>query len=403
MAKRNHSRLSPSGAYRWMACPGSPRIIAAAPAQTSVYADEGTAAHQLGEYCLTFGQDPSEFAGEKITVNGGAEFLADEAMVLAVRVYVDTIKRFAPQGAIDGGVVEFHVEVPLDLSQYFPGLQGHSDAIVADWPGKAVHVFDFKYGMVPVAAQNNAQLMLYGLGALHFLEAKAALANNRGKRPGFDFIFLHVIQPRVFLEEASWLISRMELDEWAAGPLKAAIDKTEDPAAPLAVGGHCRFCAGAPICPELAKNSLALAREGFGAPVPAPPAPETLSLDAIREILGAKDRIESWLAGVQAYAQGRLEAGAEIPGWKLVAKRSIRKWKDEAETKRVLAPLLGEKLYKPAELISPTKATEILKDDLAELIVKPDNGVTMAPESDRRPALPPPAVRGFAEQLDLMK
>ena len=47
---REHSELSASGAYRWMACPGSVQLCRTVPAKpSSSYALEGTAAHELAE------------------------------------------------------------------------------------------------------------------------------------------------------------------------------------------------------------------------------------------------------------------------------------------------------------------------------------------------------------------
>ena len=49
---RAHAKLSPSSAYRWIACPGSIRLSAGIPDTSSVFAEEGTAAHELCELCL---------------------------------------------------------------------------------------------------------------------------------------------------------------------------------------------------------------------------------------------------------------------------------------------------------------------------------------------------------------
>ena len=47
-----HSVLSPSGAHRWMRCPGSIAAESGMPDTSSKYAAEGTAAHELASKCL---------------------------------------------------------------------------------------------------------------------------------------------------------------------------------------------------------------------------------------------------------------------------------------------------------------------------------------------------------------
>ena len=62
---RGHSRLSPSAAHRWMLCPASVPfqkklgIIS----QSSEYAAEGTAVHEIIERCLKDGAEPIDFIG----------------------------------------------------------------------------------------------------------------------------------------------------------------------------------------------------------------------------------------------------------------------------------------------------------------------------------------------------
>ena len=63
-----HAKLSPSGAHRWMACPGSIVLESNIPDKGSVYADEGTAAHELAAWCLKDNMDPSNYLNEKISV-----------------------------------------------------------------------------------------------------------------------------------------------------------------------------------------------------------------------------------------------------------------------------------------------------------------------------------------------
>jgi hypothetical protein len=47
MSEPAHAKLGPSGAHRWMSCPGSIVLEEDVPDRSSVYADEGTAAHML--------------------------------------------------------------------------------------------------------------------------------------------------------------------------------------------------------------------------------------------------------------------------------------------------------------------------------------------------------------------
>lgn len=55
-----HAQLGPSGASRWMACPGSVRLSAGLPDESSPFAEEGTKAHELAEICLKQGYHPSD-------------------------------------------------------------------------------------------------------------------------------------------------------------------------------------------------------------------------------------------------------------------------------------------------------------------------------------------------------
>ena len=67
---RGHSRLSPSGAHRWMLCPASVPfqkklgIIS----ESSEYAAEGTAVHEIIERCLKDGAEPIDFIGKTLSV-----------------------------------------------------------------------------------------------------------------------------------------------------------------------------------------------------------------------------------------------------------------------------------------------------------------------------------------------
>jgi hypothetical protein len=89
-------------------------------------------------------------------------------------------------------------------------------------------------------------------------------------------------------------------------------------------------------------------------------------------------------------AQQLLEAGVEVPGWKLVPKRATRKWVDD---KKVLTTLTeaGLNIEQLTEPKSPAQMEKVLKKHNvplpSDLIVSVSTGSTLAPEDDPRPAV----------------
>ncbi|MEI6283182.1 MAG: DUF2800 domain-containing protein, partial [Alphaproteobacteria bacterium] len=100
---------------------------------------------------------------------------------------------------------------------------------------------------------------------------------------------------------------------------------------------------------------------------------------------------QGWIDDLHALVRTKIEKGATIPGWKIVAKRGTRKWADAGKAATGLAPVLGDSMWKPIELISPAQAEKLLKKEKkelpADLVVSVSSGDTLAPESDPRPAV----------------
>ena len=155
-----HARLSASSAHRWLECPPSVRATENIPDTTTLYAEEGTAAHEVAEYKVR------RYLGETdIPVPNTGQFDAEEidkytdTYLGYVTDKVETIKKSCQDALV-------LVEQRLDFSNYVPDGFGTGDlVIIAD---NVMQIIDLKYGKgVAVAADNNPQMMLYALGAIN--------------------------------------------------------------------------------------------------------------------------------------------------------------------------------------------------------------------------------------------
>lgn len=370
----SHAKLSPSGAHRWMACPGSIRLCDGIESKDSVYSREGTFAHEIAANCLRDGVAASAFLG---TSDG--EFTFDAEMAGYVQQYLDAVRITM---LCDGG--ELLVETSVKISE---DIYGTADAIVLTHD--TIHVFDLKMGRgVFVVAEGNEQLLTYGLGALLHVQ-----------RPGLRWVKLHIVQPRCSADEtwrqaqveAGWLATEFQKE------LLLAAEETKKPDAPLNPGEHCQFCAAKPGCPALRERAMEVGRAAFGTGelVVTPPAVQNMTPEQIAWTLQKAPLLEEWLKAVHEQATSTLRSGGSIPGFKLVEKRGNRKWKNENEAEVALRGCGIDPMAAP-EILSPAQAEKLLAKVagksralavMEQLAHKPVSGATLAPQSDPRPAL----------------
>ena len=146
--ERAHSAFAPSAAARWLRCPASLQANLLVPDESSVYAEEGTRAHELAEWML---RDDRTLPPEH-----------DPDMYEHVLRYVTWMRELA-EGA---EVVLTERRVDFSHLTPIPNQTGTCDfaAIIASRVGAVLKTADLKFGTgVRVEAKDNEQQLIYAL------------------------------------------------------------------------------------------------------------------------------------------------------------------------------------------------------------------------------------------------
>jgi hypothetical protein len=409
--EREHALLSPSGAHRWMRCPGSVRLEQELNLErtSSEYSSEGTAAHKLAAMALEAGNNTDAYHGLVIEADGRT-FEVDQEMQQEVQKYVDVVRDFAKLGDL---MIE--QRLPIEHMTGEKGACGTADAVVL--AGEELIVIDLKYGKgIKVDAEKNEQLLMY---------ASAALRQFSLLGDGFNRVRVVISQPRRdHLSE--WDLSVEELAEFEAGVLGASFNTR---CAPGDVKQYlnpgpkqCKFCPAKAHCEALKEYAMKTVVDDF-VDVTQPLVPQLTGVvemvasstsERLGQALEAVDLIEDWCSAVRKKAAAELHAGREVPKFKLVeGKKGARTWADakvaEEELKRMR---LKECEMYDFKLISPTSAEKLHKSGvigprqwpkLQSLVIQPKGSPSVVPVSDRRPALVVTAVADEFQDLTGME
>ena len=360
-----HAVLSASSSHRWTKCTPAARLELEFDDSQSSAAAEGTAAHALAEHKL---RRALKMRSKKPI----SPFDCDE-MDEHTDAYVEFVLEqleLAKQSCSDPLVL---IEQRLDFSKYVPDGFGTGDCVLIS--DKTLHIIDLKYGMgILVNAVNNSQMMLYSLGALEIYDSLYDI----------DEVSMTVFQPRRD-NVSTWTIPVTELRDWAENELKPKAELAFNGEGEYCPGDWCTFCRAAVKCRARAEEKLRLAQSEFRLP-------PLLSDEEIEEVLGKLADITKWANDLLAYAtDAAVSHGKQWSGYKVVAGRSIRKFKDE-DAVAAAAKAGGYKdIYKQSlitltefeKLMGKTKFNEVLGD----LVYKPPGKPTLVPVSDKRPAI----------------
>jgi hypothetical protein len=386
------------------------------PSLPSPYADEGTVAHLVGEWCLRTGRDAAELAGlnaveilkgqeRRFELESDAKTMkgwiitkniieVTDEMAEAVQIYLDAIRFDMDTFGLT--INDIKIEHKFHLTSVHPDAFGTNDCNLPI-PFDRVIVYDYKHGKgVTVDVEENKQLMYYALGAC--------------QEGDFDQVEIVIIQPRAGGDPIRrWTLSVKELEKFAV-ELKGRIESTRDPKAPLNCGPWCKktFCPAMAICPAVRGQVESDAKVAFADSKPiAFPKPEDMSPELLRRILDGMDLMDQWLKSVFSYAETVANGGQEIPGYKLVrGRQGNRKWADEKEAEKALLKFIEDNagiedvIYAPREILSPAKMEKMkeLKSIVEPLTIRTEGKIILVPENDPREAVSPSAIDVFKQQ-----
>ena len=392
-----HALLSASSSKQWLHCPPSVRLQENFPNESSVYAEEGTFAHEICEYKVR------KYLHERVKRPQSEEFDTEEIEQIT-DVYAEFVITIIEQMRENGCEPLAFVEERVDYSHIAPSGFGTADMLIIgkDENGRGLlHVCDFKTGKgVFVDADHNSQMMLYALGGL------AAY----GFLYDIEIVRMSIIQPRLD-NISTFECSRQELENWGESIKPTALLAFEGKGEQHP-GDWCRFCRAKPVCKACADEALALCREDFldldagafddtaeesdmTAPYEADTntavfkQPGLIPISELAEILPTLNRISSWIGAVFAFVSSEaINHGVPIPGYKVVECRSKRVFTD---TKAVVDTAVQNgytDLYKQT-LITLTEFEKMMgkkkfNELLGAYVAKPPRKLALVPESDPR-------------------
>ena len=379
-----HSIFAPSSLHRILACPASfQESQKVAKEKSSVYARKGTLKHDAFTKVW-----PHYVAGMtnlyeevwkfcKIMTEQDAEMQAqmpwkteDEQHVLSACDFVKA------QLITCGPNATITLESRVSLASWgLPDIWGTPDIVIHDPDNRRILLDDEKYGQgVPVYAEDNPQLMSYMAGVVGF-------------PPMYDTYSISIVQPPLDLY-STFEFDTDQLKAFVA-TLKEGIElcKSDNPVYNPSTE-TCKFCPARNNCRARYDLAMTEAQQVFGLAGKLP----DVTPEMKAKLASMLANLEQVKKSVYADLQATIMNGGSVPGYKLVAGRSIRKWADDGAALKFLMKhkhLKEDDLFEE-KFISPSKAEKLNRllkknEDFKKLITKPVGKPQLVPESDKRP------------------
>lgn len=360
-----HARNSPSALHRTLNCPPSLVLGEQFQDEESQYAAEGSAGHALAEHLI-------KKHLKQRTKRPVSDYYSDDLME-AVEDYVAFVIEQIEDAKRECKSPLFSVEQRVDISEYSPDCFGTADMVIVT--DRVAHVIDLKLGRgVEVSAEENPQLMAYGLGVLEMAEMLYDI----------EVVRFTIYQPRIN-NFSTWEITPEALKKWGEEILKPRSAMALAGAGEFQAGSWCRFCKARNQCRARAEEFLRLAKMEFRQPA-------LLSDDEMAEIIKVSDELAKWASDVYAYAQDQaIIHGKQWKGYKLVEGRSNRKYSSEDEVAEAAKNAGYTDIYKQT-LIGVTEMERLMGKKefariLGQLVYKSQGKITLVPDTDKREAI----------------
>lgn len=356
-----HAIHSASSSSRWTKCAAAIRMSIGIEGTTNPAAELGTAAHELGEFCLSLGFNAYDCIGR--TFN---KHVVDEQMADAVQLYVSYIRDLCKKYGVNP-MLEKRV-VMLSVGD---DIFGTSDCIViiGDW----LFVLDYKHGYGVVEVKDNSQATFYAVATL----------DTFGLWETIKHVHTSIIQPRAnhvdgAIRSHVYTVEQMVLWQGFFRDTVAA-SKRED--STFNAGVHCKYCPARANCRARLQRTLDLAY--LDKPI------DKLTAEEISIIYNEIPVIKTHLEAIQARAVELARNGVQIEGNKLV--KSITKAKCEKPVDFVNAAIESgvkrEALF-VEKLKSMTDCKKVVDKGLVDkYFVKPPASTTLVEMSNSRIAV----------------
>ncbi len=407
---RAHSKLGPSAASRWMVCAGSVGMSEGQPNKSTVFALEGTAAHEFNEFIMSTGHDPLDWLGGVVDLEATDKnlmflpdsahlddreryFEIDDEMVEGCQLTIDVVEEYYSR--VDGDVLM--LETRLDMSWIHPKLFGTGDILIYKRRTKQLIVIDYKYGRgYAVEVEDNPQVLTYAVGAANMFEEE-----------GVEEVVSVIVQPRAFHRSGGVrkdVIDSLDLAIFE-GMLIDAAARTDDPDAPLMAGEHCKFCPAAHGCETLRSYNHDLAgvklADGDELTEAHMPRMSDMTPEQLGRIVREVKIFEGWLKRVMQYAHNEGMEGRIPAGCKMVEKRAYRKFtisEDEIVTILDLEGMTEDDYMKDPKMLTLAQLEKAVgkkrfaelfgKENEADSVIKKESsGYVLAPAEDERQAV----------------